>query len=79
MATKIHVPKWGMTMEDAIVVAWLKKVGDTVEAGEPLVELETDKITGEVESPATGVLSEVLVDEGAEVVVGDVIGMVEEQ
>ena len=63
--TDVVVPKWGLTMEDAEVLRWLKAVGDTVTEGEPILELETDKATGEVEAPASGVLAETLVEPGA--------------
>jgi 2-oxoglutarate dehydrogenase E2 component (dihydrolipoamide succinyltransferase) len=60
----------------AVVRAWLKKVGDRVEENDPLVELETDKVTMEVPAPAAGVLSEVLLDTDAEAVPGAVLGRI---
>ena len=54
MAELFNMPKLGMDMEEGIVVRWLKAEGDTVEKGEPLAEIETDKSSVEVESPATG-------------------------
>ena len=57
-------------METARLIRWLKKPGDTVRMGEPLAEMETDKATMDVESPADGVLTEILVAEGQDVAVG---------
>jgi pyruvate dehydrogenase E2 component (dihydrolipoamide acetyltransferase) len=68
------VPQLSSTMETARVIRWLKRPGDSVRMGEPLVEVETDKSTIDVESPADGVLSEVLVEEGKDVVVGGSLG-----
>ena len=60
----------------AVVRAWLKKVGDTVSVNDPLVELETDKVTQEVPAPAAGVLSEIVLDTDAEAVPGAVLGRI---
>jgi 2-oxoglutarate dehydrogenase E2 component (dihydrolipoamide succinyltransferase) len=60
----------------AVVRAWLKKVGDRVEVNDPLVELETDKVAVEVPSPAAGVLREILLDSNAEAVPGAVLGRI---
>lgn len=69
--TTVIVPKaGGVTSTKAIVVRWLKREGDIVEAGDPLVELETEKISYELESPAAGTLLKVLARETAEVPVG---------
>lgn len=64
MAQQVIMPKWGLTMKEGKVVRWLKGEGESVEAGEPLFEVETDKITNSVESPASGVLSQIIVPEG---------------
>ncbi|HET9459841.1 MAG TPA: dihydrolipoamide acetyltransferase family protein [Sphingomicrobium sp.] len=61
----------------AVVRSWLKKVGDRVEENDPLVELETDKVTQEVPAPAAGVLSEILLDTDAEAVPGAVLGRID--
>ena len=61
----------------AVVRAWLKRVGDTVAVNDPLVELETDKVTQEVPSPAAGVLSEILLDSDAEAVPGALLGRID--
>jgi pyruvate/2-oxoglutarate dehydrogenase complex dihydrolipoamide acyltransferase (E2) component len=69
--TTVIVPKsGGVTSTKAIVVRWLKKEGDTVKQGEPLVELETEKVSYELESPEQGTLLRVLAKESAEVPVG---------
>jgi pyruvate/2-oxoglutarate dehydrogenase complex dihydrolipoamide acyltransferase (E2) component len=72
----VIVPKWGLTMEEADVLRWLKTVGDDVVEGEPILELETDKATGEVEAPASGVLAETLVQSGETVEPGQVVGRI---
>ena len=76
MANEIKVPSLGESVTTATVARWLKKAGDAVAADEPLVELETDKVTVEVPAPAAGTLSEILTPEGAEVSVGTILGMV---
>ncbi len=63
----------------AVVRAWLRKVGDTVAVNDPLVELETDKVTQEVPSPAAGVLAEILLDTDAEAVPGALLGRISQQ
>ena len=70
--TTVIVPKsGGVTSTKAIVVRWLKHEGDSVQLGDPLVELETEKISYELESPAAGTLLKVLARETAEVPVGE--------
>ncbi|AUW58912.1 biotin attachment protein [Sphingobium sp. SCG-1] len=61
---KVLLPQFGMGMQDAEIVRWLKAIGDHVEAGEPLVEVEAAKTTVEVPSPGSGTLTEILVGEG---------------
>jgi len=77
MATEIKVPTLGESVTSATVARWLKQPGEAVAADEPLVELETDKVTVEVNAPAAGVLAEVSAAEGAEVEVGAVLGSVD--
>ncbi len=74
MATEILVPTLGESVSSATVARWLKKAGEAVKADEPLVELETDKVTVEVNAPAAGVLEAIAVQEGAEVEPGAVLG-----
>jgi 2-oxoglutarate dehydrogenase E2 component (dihydrolipoamide succinyltransferase) len=78
MATEIKVPALGESVTEATVARWLKKPGETVAMDDPLVELETDKVTLEVNAPAAGTLSEILAPEGANVAVGAVLGRIGE-
>jgi pyruvate dehydrogenase E2 component (dihydrolipoamide acetyltransferase) len=77
MATEIKLPRLGQGMESGTIVRWLKAEGDRVEKGEPLYELDTDKVTQEVESDAAGVLLQIAVAEG-EVPVGRTIAVIGE-
>jgi 2-oxoglutarate dehydrogenase E2 component (dihydrolipoamide succinyltransferase) len=77
VATEIVVPALGESVTTATVARWIKQQGDAVAADEPLVELETDKVTVEVNAPSAGVLSSIAVPEGAEVEVGAVLGLVD--
>ncbi len=67
MAQEIVLPQWGMEMQEGTIVRWLKQEGESVQEGEPLVEIETAKIVTEMESLASGVLAHILVPEGATV------------
>jgi 2-oxoglutarate dehydrogenase E2 component (dihydrolipoamide succinyltransferase) len=78
MALDIKVPTLGESVTEATVAKWLRNVGDAVAADEPLVELETDKVTVEVNAPASGTLSEIKVDAGATVEVGALLGSLTE-
>jgi pyruvate dehydrogenase E2 component (dihydrolipoamide acetyltransferase) len=78
MATEIKLPRLGQGMESGTIVKWLKSEGDQVEKGEPLYELDTDKVTQEVEADASGVLLKIAVAEG-EVEVGKTIAVIGEQ
>jgi len=77
MAGEITVPTLGESVTEATVAKWFKQPGDAVKADEPLVELETDKVTVEVNSPAAGVLKEHTVKTGASVEVGALLGRIE--
>src|SRR5208282_4015442 len=74
MATEIRVPTLGESISEATVGKWFKQRGDTVKADEPLVELETDKVTLEVNAPAAGVLTEIAVETGQTVAIGALLG-----
>jgi 2-oxoglutarate dehydrogenase E2 component (dihydrolipoamide succinyltransferase) len=78
MATDILVPTLGESVSEATIGRWFKKPGDTVAADEPLVELETDKVTLEVNAPAAGQLGEILVKDGETVEPGAVLGSIVE-
>jgi 2-oxoglutarate dehydrogenase E2 component (dihydrolipoamide succinyltransferase) len=78
MALEIKVPALGESVTEATVAKWFKAVGDAVAADEPLVELETDKVTVEVNAPAAGTLSQITADSGATVSVGAILGALQE-
>ena len=78
MSEKILVPVLGESITEATVAKWLKNAGDPVEADEPIVELETDKVNLEVPSPVTGVLAEINEKDGSVVEVGALLGTVSE-
>jgi pyruvate dehydrogenase E2 component (dihydrolipoamide acetyltransferase) len=77
MATEIKLPRLGQGMESGTIVKWLKSEGDAVEKGEPLYELDTDKVTQEVEADASGILLKIRIAEG-EVEVGKTIAVIGE-
>jgi 2-oxoglutarate dehydrogenase E2 component (dihydrolipoamide succinyltransferase) len=77
MTANIVVPEVGESIVDARVARWLKKAGDAVAAGEPLVELETDKVDVEVAAPKAGVLQSIAHADGADVKIGDVLGVID--
>ena len=77
MAVEIVVPVLGESVSDATVARWIKKAGEAVAADEPVVELETDKVTLEVPSPVAGVVADIVADEGSVVEVGALLGRVE--
>jgi 2-oxoglutarate dehydrogenase E2 component (dihydrolipoamide succinyltransferase) len=79
MSVEIRVPSLGESVTEATVAKWFKQIGDPVEADEPLVELETDKVTLEFNAPASGVLAEIAVEEGGEVEVGALLGSINEE
>ena len=76
MATRIDMPQLGLTMETGTILQWLKAVGDTVEKGQPVVLIQTDKVEYEVESPAAGTLLKVVAQEGAELPVGSLMAVI---
>ena len=79
MPINIVVPEVGESIVDARVARWLKKEGEPVAAGEPLVELETDKVDVEVAAPKNGVLQKIAHGDGADVKIGDVLGTIDEK
>ncbi len=78
MSVKIVVPEMGESVVDARVRRWLKKAGDAVTVGEPLVELETDKVDVEVSASKTGLLESIAHEEGADVKIGDTLGTIDD-
>jgi Pyruvate/2-oxoglutarate dehydrogenase complex, dihydrolipoamide acyltransferase (E2) component, and related enzymes len=76
MATTVTMPKMGFDMVEGKLLRWLKKVGEPVKAGEPLAEIETEKVNIEFEAPASGVLKAVLIEEGTTVPVGTPIAII---
>src|SRR6188508_1974197 len=76
MAVELTVPQLGESISEAVVGKWHKKVGDTVKIDEPLVVLETDKVTVDVPAPAGGALEKIAFKEGDKVKVGDVLGSI---
>jgi pyruvate dehydrogenase E2 component (dihydrolipoamide acetyltransferase) len=78
MATEVKLPRLGQGMESGTIVKWLKSEGEAVEKGDPLYELDTDKVTQEVEAEASGVLLKIAIPEG-EVEVGKTIGFIGDQ
>lgn len=78
MSIEVRVPALGESIVDAVIATWLKHEGDTVNVGDALVELETDKVNVEVSAEQSGVLQKIVKQEGDEVAVGDIIGMIGE-
>ncbi|HEV1999002.1 MAG TPA: biotin/lipoyl-containing protein, partial [Xanthobacteraceae bacterium] len=78
MGIEIRVPTLGESVTEATIGRWFKKAGEAVAVDEPLVELETDKVTVEVPAPASGVLAEISAKDGETVQVGAVLGSIDE-
>ncbi len=78
MTIEIMVPTLGESITEATVAQWFKQVGDSVDVDEPILELETDKVTVEVPAPSAGVLTEILVADGVNVEVGAILGSIAE-
>jgi pyruvate dehydrogenase E2 component (dihydrolipoamide acetyltransferase)/2-oxoglutarate dehydrogenase E2 component (dihydrolipoamide succinyltransferase) len=77
MKVKVVMPKWGTGMNEGTILKWLKGVGERVEMGQPLVEIETAKAVQALDAPITGVLSEILLAEGQEAKVRTPIAIIE--
>src|SRR5436190_18543819 len=78
MAANIVVPEVGESIVEARVARWMKNAGDVVALGDPLVELETDKVNLEVPAPIAGVLARIDHQAGADVKIGEVLGVIDE-
>ena len=76
MPELVEMTKLGMTMEVGTIVKWCKKEGDFIDEGEPLLEVMTDKVVMDIESPTTGIVYKVLAKEGEEIEVGKVIAVI---
>src|SRR5579863_2877900 len=74
----IVMPQMGESIVEGTLTKWLKKAGERVERDEPLFEISTDKVDTEIPSPAAGVLSQVLVEEGKTVAISTVVGKIDE-
>ena len=80
MAAEVILPKWGLTMEEGTLTEWLVKEGQEVKEGEALADVETDKVSNQLESPVSGVVSKILVEGGTEeIAVGTVLCLIEEK
>jgi pyruvate/2-oxoglutarate dehydrogenase complex dihydrolipoamide acyltransferase (E2) component len=73
----VYMPKYGMTMEAGIVVEWLVQEGDCVQEGDSIAVIETEKVSTELEAPASGTIAELSVDVDTEVPVGKIIAYIE--
>ena len=76
MATILNMPKWGLSMKTGLIVEWLKKAGEPVHEGEPIVEIESEKATNEVEAPVTGIMRTIEIQEGDSAPVGAAIAVI---
>ncbi|UCH69735.1 MAG: 2-oxo acid dehydrogenase subunit E2 [Candidatus Bathyarchaeota archaeon] len=76
MVTKVMMPRLSLTMKEGTVVQWFKKEGESVEKGEPVVEVLSDKVTFEVEAPASGVVRKILAEEGTDVPVAETLAII---
>jgi pyruvate dehydrogenase E2 component (dihydrolipoamide acetyltransferase) len=76
VSTEVILPKWGLTMEDAILLAWHVAEGDTVREGDVIAEVETEKVENELEAPCDGVIARILVEEDEEIDVGTVLAII---
>lgn len=73
----VVLPKWGVTMQEAVLTDWLVQVGETVTEGQAIASVETDKVDGEIEAPASGVVSAHLVAAGDTVPVGATVATID--
>ena len=78
MSVNVAMPKWGLTMKEGKITAWLVKEGDTVRKGQELFEVETEKITNVVESSAGGILFQIVVPAGTVVATGTIVAIITE-
>jgi pyruvate/2-oxoglutarate dehydrogenase complex dihydrolipoamide acyltransferase (E2) component len=76
MDAEIRLPQWGMGMTEGTVLQWYKQEGDVVAEGEPLVEIESAKITNVIEAPASGTLTRIVAKEDATVAIFELLGVI---
>ena len=76
MAFEVVMPKWGLTMQEGLIVQWLKQEGESVEKDEPLLEVETEKMVSVVEAPASGILARILQPAESRVPVSQAIALI---
>ena len=77
MRIEVLLPQWGLGMSEGTITEWLKQVGDSVEEDEGLAEVESEKVEETLESPATGILAEIIVQAGDSVEVRTVVAIIE--
>src|SRR5204863_8697977 len=77
MATDVIMPQMGESIAEGTIVKWLKKIGDEVKRDEPLFEISTDKVDAEIPSPAAGVLTEILAQEGQTVPINTIVARID--
>lgn len=73
----VHMPKYGMTMEEGIIVEWMVEEGDVVTEGQSIAVIETEKVATELEAPVAGTIVEISQEVGAEIPVGEVIAYID--
>jgi pyruvate dehydrogenase E2 component (dihydrolipoamide acetyltransferase) len=73
----VYMPKYGMTMTEGLIVAWYRQEGDTVQQGEPLFAIETEKATSDVEAPENGTLVEIRFQQDEEAPVGEIVAYID--
>jgi pyruvate/2-oxoglutarate dehydrogenase complex dihydrolipoamide acyltransferase (E2) component len=79
MSTEVRLPQWGTGMMEGTFIEWFKSVGDAVYLGEPLAEVEADKINANLEAPVAGTLREIRVAVGETVNVKEVVAIIDEE
>ena len=77
MRVEIRIPQQGYTTEFVVLTEWKKKVGDSVVKGDVVLQMESDKVSLEVEAQSCGIISEILREEGSEVNIGEVVGIID--
>ena len=78
MSREVRLPQWGMNMVEGTIVRWLKAEGDVVAEGDPLAEVETDKVEANLEAPVAGTLTKIVVAEGETAQVRDVVAIIDD-